>query len=525
MNSISSTARCVLSILVLSALATFASTSVLASIDDEPLPTDHWTYDVVYELYAGGVWGEWPIGTRPWYRGDVRRRVAELARKLESNRNAVTPEQAWLLSKLESEFARDDAADRSPADMQYRLGGSPGLLGRYDDYDLSKDTLVRSRFEAYAGIGKGHWWARIRGDIDSHGDLDPTFFGRKWKGNLTGTIDLGLFSYRKGALDILIGRDFIRWGSASHDALLLNDQSPPFDMARFQFHHKHFDFSYFVTGLDSNYASPGDDSIEVVSGVKRYFAGHRLTLRLWRTLQVGLSEVIVWGGERRQLEAYYLNPLLPYYWEQLNANHDDNPIWSLDVSYLPAHGLMLYGEWLIDDFQIDFVSEPHQIGGILGVNWTDPFSVPGGFLTIDWTRIQQNVYGQNKAYNRYLNHRVGIGSTLGPDADRWFLRWRQHVTETIDLTGRLIRLRDGEREIDTPQNTATPYGEDFPTGVVQKITSLDVSALYHPSAHLRAELTAGFSWTQNAGHVSGVRNDGLFVQLSATLAHWYIGSF
>ena len=50
----------------------------------------------------------------------------------------------------------------------------------------------------FLGIGQGPWWVRVRGDIDSHGDLDPTFFGRKWKGNLTGTIDLATFSYRRG---------------------------------------------------------------------------------------------------------------------------------------------------------------------------------------------------------------------------------------------------------------------------------------------------------------------------------------
>jgi hypothetical protein len=505
-------------------LLPFITPPAAAGIDDEPLPTDHWANEVIYELYAGGVWGAWPIGTRPWYRGDIRRRVAELAARQGQERDFIAPEQVWLLDKLQSEFAHDVIASDTASSLQYRIGGEPGLLGRLEDLDLGNDTLVRSRFAAFVGVGQGNWWTRIRGDIDSHGNRDPTFFGRKWKGNLTGTIDLGLFSYRKGALEILMGRDFLRWSSASHDALLLNDQSPPFDMARFQFHHRYFDFSYFVTGLDSDFASPGDDSVEVAPGVKRYLAGHRLSLRPWRTLQVGLSEVVIWGGERRQLEAYYLNPFLPYYWEQLNANHDDNPIWSLDLSYLPARGLMLYGELLIDDFQIDFVSEPHQIGGILGFNWSDPFSVPGGFLTADWTRIQQNVYGQNKAYNRYLNYRVGIGSTLGPDADRWYVRWRQHLTHSFDLTGRLIRTREGEREIDTPQNTATPYGEDFPTGIVQRTTSMDLSALYNPDAHLRAEFSAGYSWTRNAGHASGAANDGLFVQLSATLSYWRIGS-
>ena len=489
---------------------------------DEPLATDHWAYETVYELYAAGVWGRWPIGTRPWYRGDIVKRLAELSDPQGVAGRAPNAHRQWLLARLRSEFDANLGADSLPGRLAWRLGGSPGVQARLDRFD---DPLLRSRFAAFAGVGQGPWWVRVRGDLDSHGDLDPTFFGREWKGNLTGTIDLGLFSWRRGGVEFLVGRDFVRWGSGSHDVLLLNDQSPPFDLARFGFHHRLFDFHYFFTGLDDNFASPGDDPAYVAPDVKRYLAGHRLEIRPWRTLELGFAEVVVWGGPGRQLEAYYLNPFLPFYWEQLNANRDDNPLWSLDASYVVPGGPMLYAEWLIDDFQIDFSSEPHEIGGMLGMNWADFAGLTGSFVTLEWTRIQQTVFGQNRPYNRYLNRRVGMGSILGPDADRWYVQWRQHLTLAVDLTARWWRSRKGERNIDTPQAGAVPYGEDFPSGIPEVTTHAELRARYQPDAHVQIQLYGGYQWARNAGHVDGARRDGGFAGLACELSGWRVGRF
>jgi hypothetical protein len=506
----------------LAALVLLSAAPLGAALADEPLATDHWAYETIYELYAAGVWGRWPIGTRPWYRGDIQERLVEIQESRGADGHALTPHQSWLVARLQSEFDEHFAVDPAAGTLEYRIGARPGVNGRLDRYD---DPLLRSRLAVFAGVGQGPWWVRVRGDLDSHGDLDPTFFGRKWKGNLTGTIDLAAFSYRRGGLEVLVGRDFIRWGSGSHDVLLLNDQSPPFDLARFGFHHKFFDFHYFVTGLDRNFASPGDSSAWVAPDVKRYMAGHRLEVRPWRTLEVGFSEVVIWGGPERQLEAFYLNPFLPFYWEQLNAGEDDNPLWSMDASYVFPGGPMLYGELLIDDFQIDFSSEPQQIGGMLGMNWADFATLSGSFLTVEWTRVQQTVFGQNRPYNRYLNHRVGMGTVLGPDADRWYVQWRQHLTRALDLSGRFTRQRDGEREIDTPQGNAVPYGEHFPSGIPVVSTFTELRALYQPDAHLRIELYGGYRWERDSGHVDGATHDGGFVGLACELSGWRVGRF
>ena len=187
-------------------------------------------------------------------------------------------------------------------------------------------------------------------------------------------------------------------------------------------------FSGFTTGSSIFItSSPGSTTPFAIGGrlcplltadVKRYFAGHRLEMRpvaRARSRHFGSRRL---GRRARQLEAYYLNPFLPFYWEQLNADRDDNPLWSFDASYLIPRGPLLYGEFLIDDFQIDFKSEPHQVGWLLGFNWSRPAGLRNSYVTFDWTHIEPGVYGQPQPYNRYINHRVVMGSDIGNDAER-----------------------------------------------------------------------------------------------------------
>jgi hypothetical protein len=493
---------------------------LVAGLREEPLPTDHWAYERIYELYASDVWGRWPIGTRPWYRGDISDRVRDI-RKRHTGKPFLTSEEEGILLRLESEFYDDLRSEYRDGDFETRVGGEASGLAGFERYD---QALYRGRIQGFAGTGTGPWWARLRVDIDSHGELDRTFFGEVWKDQLTGTVDLAFVSLRHKGFELEVGRDFIRWGSAPHDVLLLGDQSPPFDMARVAFHHKIFDFSFFITGLDSNFSHPDDASPPPAPLVKRYFSGHRLEIRPHRRLEVGLSEVVVYGGAGRQLEGYYLNPLLPYYWEQLNVDTDDNPLWALDASYLVPGGPMLYGEFLIDDFQIDFKSEPQQVGWLLGFNWHRLLGIRGSFVTFDWTHLEPTVYRGTKPHNRYLNWGVGMGSTLGPDAERYYLRWRQHVSQTVDVTfyGKLIR--SGETTIRTPLESPVTRNE-FPTGVVEATTETRLNVNYQPSAHLRVNVGGGYRWRENVGHVSDSDQNGPFFEASIALTGWHTGSF
>lgn len=493
--------------------------SARAAMNQEFVATDHWAYGYIQELYASGPWGSWPIATRPWSRGDITARLAEIVHR-DSTEHNLTRAERYLVDRLKFEFS-DDLVHTSDTCMDVRAGAEAFGGIHSDEF---ADPIYRGRIQGFAGTGTGIWWVRMRGDIDSHGELDPTFFGKEWKDKFTGTVDIAYFTLRTGGFELELGRDFLRWGPSPNDALVLNDQSPPFNMARFAYHHRLFNFSFFFTGLDSAFSNPADDPATTGPDVNRYMSGHRLEVRPSKNLQLGMSETVLYGGPGRQLEAYYLNPFLPYYWEQLNADVDDNPVWSVDFSWRIPRGPMLYGEWLIDDFQIDFESEAHQVGWSLGFDWLGLPALPGSFVTADWTHNEPSVYNQVLPYNRYLNHRVGMGSILGPDAERLLLNWRQHVSRALDVSLRGQLEREGEAVIDEP--LVVPIQRDqFPSGVVQATTETELGVFYQPSRRLRFDVRAGYRWIDNPGNVPGTAQNGGFVSASVSITDWITGSF
>ena len=111
--------------------------------------------------------------------------------------------------------------------------------------------------------------------------------------------------------------------------------------------------------------------------------------------------------------------LLPYYVEQYKQYVDDNSLWNLEFALTFWKNKEFYGELLIDDFQYDFVSEPHQMGLTLGTKLADFLGWQGSYWNLQYTRIGTFVYGQQKLWNRYTYQDVVLGHVLGSDFDQW----------------------------------------------------------------------------------------------------------
>jgi hypothetical protein len=235
---------------------------------------------------------------------------------------------------------------------------------------------------------------------------------------------------------------------------------------------------------------------------------------------------MVYGGVNRPWEWNYLNPVLPYYWEQQNNSVNDNPLWNLEISWRPRRGLELYGELMIDDFQIDFKSEPQQIGFSSGMAWS---GLADGrlFINVEYERVNTFVYGQDYPYNRYVHFRdflhqeaIGIGSNLGTDADRITLRPRWHQSARLDLTALLEFVRNGEDRIDHPQQTPEPKGIKFPSGIVQKRWTAGLGGRLQAGGNLILDVSTGYQRITNAGNEPGVDLAGAFFRAHLAALIW-----
>ncbi len=335
----------------------------------------------------------------------------------------------------------------------------------------------------------------LRLRVENHGDLYSQFNGRKWDEKITGWVDNAAAYYYNKGFFASIGRSSIIWGPEHRDALLLSDNAPQLDRIWLGFEHPAIRFDYFITRLDN---ITYHDSTLV-----RYISAHRVAFRKRGSFEIGLSELVVYGGYNRPVDWRYLNPFVTYYWEQWNRGSDDNILFGLDFAIYWPRQSRIFGELMIDDFQIDLESEPNQIGYKLGIDMIEPLGLRKLFTKLSYTRVNTTVYGQNQPQNLYLYYGHPIGYFGGNDQDRVLALARYHLNPSLDLELEFQYNRRGEGVIEKHEHSGVPFQDKFPIGVVEKSPSLRATALWFSRALFEGRFSAQYTHFENYRHVCG----------------------
>ncbi|MCK4404873.1 MAG: hypothetical protein KAW02_07255, partial [candidate division Zixibacteria bacterium] len=331
-------------------LIAFLLSSILSPISKatllENIPLDSWIYRVVDELHCTGLFPSLHKNVRPYTRGEIASLVLETNLKQKEGGLRLSESQLWLLHKLNQEFRFEleelyYKKHKNKGDQSIlRYGISPVAHATLAEGDSSYGRL-QTRFEVSLQLNQ-KFVLKDRVVIDTKAERERRYKGSEWKNHLTGVLDEAYAKVDFRYFHLLLGRDHIRWGPGREDVLLLSDQIPPFDMIKIEGRVGSFKLIYFATALN-------DWIYDYGFRAKRYLSGHRINLKLRFGLEMGISEVVLYGGENRHPEAYYLNPLLPYYGEQYDKDMDDNILWSFDIVLSMFRNKEIYFELLVDD--------------------------------------------------------------------------------------------------------------------------------------------------------------------------------
>jgi len=500
-------------LLVLLALSPLAQATLL-----ENIPLDSWVYQAMDELHCQGFFPSLHTEVKPYTRGEIAALILDINQGKNGGNARLTISQLWLLNKLNQEFryelerllGRREEGAASVNVLRYGISPVGHLVAAEGDSSYGR---LQARFEAGIQFGD-KLVVKDRVVVDTKAEKERSYWGREWKGDLTGVLDQAYANIDLKYLRLLLGRDHLRWGPGGEDVLLLSGQIPPFDMVKAEARFGSFKFVYFTTVLDQ--IRDEERSFDA----KRYLAGHRLNMKLKFGVQMGISEVVLYGGENRNPEPYYLNPLLPFYGEQYGNDKDDNVLWSFDIALSTFRNKEIYFELLVDDFQYDFKSEPQQTGFRLGLNWAQPLGWERSYARLEYAKINNFVYGQVQPWNVYTYHGWGMGSMLGPDADRWFFRLLYHFTKDMDLSVSGQVTRKGEGRIEAFAVPAVPYPDKFPSGVVEHSNQYRFGFVYQPGARLRLDLSAGYIRIRNFENQKGRKDDTLLFRAQLSLNLW-----
>lgn len=556
-------------LILISALALIATMS--QAQDQRDLPLDHWAYPILERLEAQGVI-ELPA-TKPYTRHEIyeilksRLDIVETegpeSLMIRAVRGTVSPWEQKLhtieVSRLLNELVQDRQQYRGDiahyelkalgseaqyvkanlADfwmegdlLQYRSWGGPDIVLGLDAALTPSAVARKGILPQYSARGEFDLWGRWRATPTQEFLFDQrlAFVVEKertkvervssttqtWRGGKFG-IDYSYFRYANPYLSVTAGRKQFWWGQGQFGTLLLSTNAPAFDALSFKAQYKRLGFESFIGILSTDQ--------------RRYFSGHRGTIRLPWHLTAGFSEVVLYKANN--VDPVYANPILPFYGTQWNERDDDNILWNLDLKWTPGHGVKLYGELLMDDVQYEQnPPAPQKIGFLLGGHWADPFKLPDTDLKVEWAGVQKLTYTHRRHENRYVGSDTlsEIGHWIGTDGDALDLVLEHRFHPRLNLGLGYGWRRHGQGRIDrglhyagelytggyvAPEDTANGryVGDElhtrFLSGVVERQDLAALTLRWEPLFWLTVSGKACLGYTRNAANLAGTgRHDG-----------------
>ncbi|UCF79699.1 MAG: hypothetical protein JSW03_05525 [Candidatus Eiseniibacteriota bacterium] len=512
----------------------FCSASSGSTISN--IPSEHRIHGYVEELGRRGLLTGLFFSDRPYAREKVLEALSKLEENAISQGIVLTPYEVWLVTRLREEFQFISEASHEERTESVETGAEFEIAGRSTDSEVTwpplvyaedvsgkdveseSEQLLRGLLFGWVEYWTPHASVSGRFRVDSRIEDDERFLGRPWREDVGGYVSSGYGRLGIGPFDVLLGRDRLSWGPGRSGSLILSDLAPPIDMVCFGFTLGRVSASGFFTTLDDvklSRAVPYQyDSLYAGTAATRHLSGHRIDFRVTPSLEVGLSETIIYGGPDRELEPGYINPLNFYYAHQWNLVKNDNPLWALDATWWPTPRLQLYGQLLVDDYQFEHKDErdeePSEIGFLIGLHSGDPFGLANTSVTLEYARVNSWTYNQGYEWNRYTYGEALLGHPLGPDADAFYLTVARWFNDRF--TGRFDYrfMRHGEVFVDTdwPVPVAGPWGgasfpEGFPVGTAAKSHRLDVLARFHATAHFDVDGFASLEKVSDYSNVTG----------------------
>jgi len=459
--------------------------------DSKDLDLKHWAYPVLQRFEARG-WLVLPA-TRPYSYGQVAVELGKMKELVSSNQETLSPADQYNWDRLSQEFLADSAQPRLE-EKDLLEAGDENVKFNADGALIPRTVISNLSSPAHSLTGQVDFGGSLKGTMvfdqrlsflveKENAKVEKTSATQTaWRGGKL-VIDWSYFRVKLPWLYVTLGRQQHWWGPGRVGTLLVSDNAPAFDALNLKLDYKR-------VGLESFAGILGTEQ-------QRFFSGHRATIRLFKRLDLGASEVVIYRA--KNIDPVYINPLLPFYGTQWNEREDDNVIWAADAAWTAFNGCKVYGELLMDDVQYEQdPPAPQKLGFLAGLHLADPLGLPDTDVKLEYAGNQKWVYGHRRFANRYAggDSLSVIGHAIGTDADLFDLKLEHRLHPRFNLGLEYSLERHGQGRIsdglaygdtifyvnDEPYTTGGVLGSDtvalgtgFLTGIIQR---RDQGAMY-----------------------------------------------
>jgi len=463
----------------------------------QSLPTEHWAYESIRKIQILGGLPNLPLGSTPYSRADIASGLIEIDEKHDAQLIKLHPEYNHLLQEFEPEIRELTGLISGPSNESFY--SDIGLLSRSSLHDSPKLVLhARTSYKI-----RSHLSLQYGAIMDQGLGRDPNYSGYEWRG-ITGYQDQLFLQFEWPYTKIMLGRNYINWGFSHGGGLFITDNSRPLDMMKLTIDGKMVHLESFVAQLDQMFDA------------ERYLTATRLTIRPQKSIILGFGQSALYGGINRPLDFTLSNPLAFYSFSQDNDLKYTNMMLYVDFAVSINQTYRIYGELLIDDFQVDRDEqsdlEPNEIAFIVGGEGVSLFDNLD--FWIEYTQVRNRTYNvpEIRPWEKFLHRGEPIAHTLGTDFQLLAANSEIWIFPSVQSYITLSALRKGEGTIDglftepwmaDDVSLDTGYSENIPSGVIETTYFMGMGILWRPQNYYYLELEIGYEDINNEYNIRG----------------------
>lgn len=176
-------------------------------------------------------------------------------------------------------------------------------------------------------------------------------------------------------------------------------------------------------------------SVARVNGfdLRKYTSLHYLSWNVNSRLNISVFESMVWVGDsanpNQGFDIHFLNPIIMYRQvEKVIGGKGGNAMIGLSASYQAFRNSRIYGQFAIDDFSVESLSEVGQgnwlnfFSGQLGIKFSRPLDIEGLFLQLEYNSARPFMYAHRTAETNYTHHLLPLAHPWGSSFRELLLR-------------------------------------------------------------------------------------------------------
>ncbi len=260
---------------------------------------------------------------------------------------------------------------------------------------------------------------------------------------------------------------------------------------------------------------------------KKYGSFHYLDLAVNKRLAIGLFEAIIWqdadSAGKRGFDVNYLNPIIFFRPVEYSVGSPDNALMGINVKYKIAKPLVLYGQFLLDEFK--FAEYKNNKGW-----WANKYGYQAGFRYFNVAGIENlqllselnsatpYTYSQRTTLLNYGHYNQPLAHPLGAN----FKEWVTQVNYAYERFSVRLQYNYATYGTDSTNNVGKDvfknyttrdkeYGNFLGQGIAKQLQYMDanVSYLLNPKTNLRVEIGAAMrneSGVQDMFYTFGLRS-------------------